>query len=359
MQKRLTDNTRKRSSSTSVTSPRANPFTQTRPPSRPSSAAAQHTLTSRLASAVSNTLQANILPSAQPRRVQTGPGLSIKGTAGPFVVQASNFAPGTTAADIEAAIQSVAADSTGNNGLVSCRIMTSNPTVMAEMVFSERQIADKVVETFNNQKADGRILHVYHKQGTPASASMQKQSQPAPPVPTPTPAAPIKDLFDTAVSQSLDVVMTTDTAYSDAREVADRDRRSREDRRADPEVQDGRYGFGNPPERENEKPREALPPRADADARNNDRPTTQRRDEASKRGYDGRYDDRQEDRRPYRRENRYDEYRRDDRPPQYGNGIGGRPYRGGGDNHGRMYSDDMMRGAPRGIRGGGPRGGYR
>ena len=275
-------------------------------------------------------------------------------------MQASNFAPGTTAADIEAAIQSVAIDSIGNNGLVSCRIMTSNPTVMAEMVFHERYIADKVVETFNNQKADGRILHVYHKQGTPSPALMDKKSEPAFPVLAPTPAAPSKDLFDTSVSQSDDVEMTTDTTYNDAREVADRDRRSREDRRADLEIENGRYGFGNPQEREreNEKAREALPSRDDAGQRTNDRPITHRRDEARERGYDSRYDDRRDDRGSYRRESRYDEYRRDDRSSYYGNGIGGRGYRGS-DSHGRMYSDNMMRGAPRGVRGGGPRGGYR
>lgn len=360
MQKDKTDDIRKRSSSTSVPSARANPFSQNNPPSRPSSAAAQHARVNRLASAVNNTQQANVLPSSQARKVPSGPGLSIKGTAGPFVVQASNFAPGTTAADIEAAIQTVAVDTTGNSGLVTCRILTSNPTVMAEMVFPERYIADKVVGTFNNQKADGRILHVYHKQGSPSPALIRKKSEAALPESSAAPVASSKDLFDSNVNQSDDIEMAVDTTYNDARQVADRDRRSREDRRADPDIQDGRYGFGNTqePDRETEKPREVLPPPAEAEQRMDDRPTTQRRDQPREREYDSHYGERREERGSYRREGRYDGYRRDDRSSYYGNGTAGRGYRGS-DSYGRMYSEDMVRGAPRGSRGGGSRGGYR
>jgi hypothetical protein len=39
--------------------------------------------------------------------------------------------------------------------------MSNNPTVIAEMVFSERHVAETVISTFNNEKADGRILHVF------------------------------------------------------------------------------------------------------------------------------------------------------------------------------------------------------
>lgn len=342
-------------------SPKANPFGQHKPPSRPSSAAAQHERANRLASAVNNSEQANILPSSQARKAQPGPGFSIKGTAGPFVVQASNFAPGTTAADIEAAMQSVSTDSTGNS-LISCRILASNPTVMAEMEFSERYIADEVIRTFNNEKADGRILHVYLKQGGPSPTLKRNKSEQAPLVPDSTPAASSKDLFDNTVSQIEDVEMSTETSYNDSREVADRDRRNREERRADPDIQDGRYGFANGREidRAVEKPREVLPTRDVADERMGDRPAPLRRDEGRERGYGNRYGDRRDDRGSYRRENRYDEYRRDDRSSHYGNGVGGRGYRGG-DGYGRMYSDDMMRGPPRGSGGGGggPRGGYR
>lgn len=75
-----------------------------------------------------------------------GGGLSIRGLAGPYVVMASNFAPGTTAADIESAMVSSVGE------MQSCRIITSTPTVMAEMAFAEKQSADNVIATFNNQK---------------------------------------------------------------------------------------------------------------------------------------------------------------------------------------------------------------
>lgn len=75
-----------------------------------------------------------------------GPGLSIKGMAGPYVVVASNFAPGTTAADIETAMHPVGGE------MISCRLISANPTVMAEMVFAEKEGAEKVISTFNNQK---------------------------------------------------------------------------------------------------------------------------------------------------------------------------------------------------------------
>ncbi len=70
---------------------------------------------------------------------------------------AQNFAPGTTAADIESAVTPV-------GGLVSsCRILKTTPIVIAELVFESRDGAERVIETFNNQTADGRVLHVYAK----------------------------------------------------------------------------------------------------------------------------------------------------------------------------------------------------
>ena len=72
--------------------------------------------------------------------------ITIRGAAGPYVVIASNFAPGTTAADIESAM-------VPNSGEIqSCRIITATPTVMAEMVFIEKQVAENVIDTFNNKK---------------------------------------------------------------------------------------------------------------------------------------------------------------------------------------------------------------
>lgn len=74
--------------------------------------------------------------------------MTIRGLAatGPFVVIASNFAPGTTAADIEAAMSSVGGEVT------SCRLVASNPTVMAELVVVTKDGAENIISTFNNQK---------------------------------------------------------------------------------------------------------------------------------------------------------------------------------------------------------------
>ncbi|KAH8909945.1 hypothetical protein BR93DRAFT_976141 [Coniochaeta sp. PMI_546] len=86
-------------------------------------------------------------------------GMTIRGLAGPFVVMAQNFAPGTTAADIESAVTPV-------GGLVqSCRLLKTEPIVIAEIVFESKEGADNVIATFNNQTADGRLIHVYYKVG--------------------------------------------------------------------------------------------------------------------------------------------------------------------------------------------------
>ena len=75
-----------------------------------------------------------------------GEEISIRGTAGPYVVIGSNFAPGTTAADIESAMIPSGGE------MQSCRIISSSPTVMAEMVFAEKHNAEIVISTFNNKK---------------------------------------------------------------------------------------------------------------------------------------------------------------------------------------------------------------
>ena len=76
----------------------------------------------------------------------SGSEINIRGAAGPYVVIASNFAPGTTAADIESAMVP------NGSEIQSCRIILATPTVMAEMVFQEKHNAETVIETFNNKK---------------------------------------------------------------------------------------------------------------------------------------------------------------------------------------------------------------
>ena len=73
--------------------------------------------------------------------------MNIKGAAsGPYIVIAQNFAPGTTAADIESVMLDVGGE------MKSCKLVASNPTVIAEMVFLEKSGAESVIDTFNGKK---------------------------------------------------------------------------------------------------------------------------------------------------------------------------------------------------------------
>jgi len=96
---------------------------------------------------------------ANVRSAPAGPGISIRGLAGPFAVMAQNFAPGTTAADIESAMTPI------GGAMESCRIIKTKPLLIAEMVFSSREGGERVIQTFNEKTADGRLLKVYPKIG--------------------------------------------------------------------------------------------------------------------------------------------------------------------------------------------------
>lgn len=86
-------------------------------------------------------------------------GMTIRGLAGPFAVMAQNFAPGTTAADVESAMTPVGGE------MLSCEVVKTQPFMIVEMVFASREGGERVIETFNNKTADGRILKVYPKPG--------------------------------------------------------------------------------------------------------------------------------------------------------------------------------------------------
>lgn len=58
----------------------------------------------------------------------------------------SNFAPGTTAADIQSAIEPIVGQT------LSCLVTSSLPTVSAEIVFAERWAAETTIANFHNQK---------------------------------------------------------------------------------------------------------------------------------------------------------------------------------------------------------------
>ncbi|KAK3357193.1 hypothetical protein B0T25DRAFT_150114 [Lasiosphaeria hispida] len=112
------------------------------------------------------------------RVIPTGPaaqgafsqGLSIRGLAGPYVVLAQNFAPGTTAADIESAMTPV-------GGIItSCRLVKAHPLVIAELAFESKEGAERAIATFNGQTADGRVLSVFPKPGNVPLSDTQATS---------------------------------------------------------------------------------------------------------------------------------------------------------------------------------------
>ncbi|KAJ5725649.1 uncharacterized protein N7483_007006 [Penicillium malachiteum] len=133
-------------------------------------------------------------PQATVRKPKTG--LSIKGASGPFVVIASNFAPGTTAADIQSALEPL------SGPMLSCRVISHNPEVVAELAFEEKWNAENAIANFHNQRADGRMLSMTLKAAGEAP--------------------------------------TTHNPYNDMRAQADRDRRQRQ---ANPDYQNGNFGF--------------------------------------------------------------------------------------------------------------------
>ncbi|GKT43712.1 putative RNA-binding proteinc [Colletotrichum spaethianum] len=120
---------------------------------------------------------ADVQMTSAPISAPTGPavkkGLSIRGLAGPFAVMAQNFAPGTTAADIESAMTPVGGE------MLSCRIIKTSPLIVAEMVFATKEGGDAVIDTFNNQTADGRIIKVYPKPGGYKESVAANGSRPA------------------------------------------------------------------------------------------------------------------------------------------------------------------------------------
>ncbi|KAF4962211.1 hypothetical protein FZEAL_10991, partial [Fusarium zealandicum] len=105
--------------------------------------------------------QVNIIKSrgAAPTANKNPMGMTIRGLAGPFVVMAQNFAPGTTAADIESAMTPVGGE------MESCHIVKTKPILIFEMAFTSRDGGERVIQTFNDKTADGRIIKVYPKIG--------------------------------------------------------------------------------------------------------------------------------------------------------------------------------------------------
>jgi hypothetical protein len=102
-------------------------------------------------------------------------GLTIRGLAGPFTIMAQNFAPGTTLADIESAMTPVGGE------IVSSRLVKTDPLIVVELVFASREGGDRVIATFNDKTADGRLIKVYAKPVTGPSSSAAATSKSKPP----------------------------------------------------------------------------------------------------------------------------------------------------------------------------------
>ena len=73
-----------------------------------------------------------------------------------YTVIGSNFAPDTTAADIEAAL------SDDSGPMQHCRIISESPVFVAEMVFTEKSRAENVIAAYDNKKVSrcGGSSHV-------------------------------------------------------------------------------------------------------------------------------------------------------------------------------------------------------
>ncbi|KAJ5397482.1 hypothetical protein N7509_005595 [Penicillium cosmopolitanum] len=157
----------------------------------------EHPHSKHLLSLVQNARDAN--PHPHPKTKAAKSGLSIKGASGPFIVVGSNFSPGTSAADIQSALEA------RTGPMLSCRVISHSPAVTAEIAYAEKEIAENTVANFDNQWADGRKLTFRLNVGGDTTH------------------------------------VNTQNSFNNLREQADRNRRNR---RAEPQVQDGTFGFG-------------------------------------------------------------------------------------------------------------------
>lgn len=78
-------------------------------------------------------------------------GITIRGLAGPHIVEVRGFAPGTTAADIEEAMR--------NKGIAvhSCRLLQTSPKVIADVLCDSKEDADRIGQ-FHNQEVGPEVI---------------------------------------------------------------------------------------------------------------------------------------------------------------------------------------------------------
>lgn len=67
-------------------------------------------------------------------------GITIKGIAGPHVVEVRGFAPGTSAADVEEAMRAKGIS------VHSCRVLQSSPKVIVDILCDSKEDADRIGE---------------------------------------------------------------------------------------------------------------------------------------------------------------------------------------------------------------------
>jgi hypothetical protein len=139
---------------------------------------------------------------------------------------AQNFAIGTTAEDIG----SVFAPDADNAGLLRCRLLVAEPTVIAELVFDNQGSAEAVVKMYNGKKADNRVLYVYHSD-TPSQAGP----------PAATGGGGLASRISAIPVSGDDSAMEVDDSRPRYQQPYTPPRAPR----AQPEVQDGRFGFSD------------------------------------------------------------------------------------------------------------------
>ncbi|CAN8096699.1 unnamed protein product [Discula destructiva] len=104
-------------------------------------------------------------------------GITIKGLAGPHVVEVRGFAPGTTAADIEEALRGKGIS------VHSCRILQSSPKVIVDILCDSKEDADRIGE-FHQQWTDydartGKGFQLFVFAPRPASTPTTPKPQPS------------------------------------------------------------------------------------------------------------------------------------------------------------------------------------
>ncbi|KAF7588800.1 hypothetical protein BBP40_005193 [Aspergillus hancockii] len=190
--------------------PPSKPKNTTRTPSAPARVAASNAKFGMKRRPDEDRLMSALNPANGQATVRDDPvGMSIKGVgSGPFAVVGSNFAPGTTAADIQSALEPI----TGS--ILSCWVTSQHPAVTAEVTFAEKWAAESAIANFHNQRADGRIISMQMKSAGGGSKD--------------------HDLFDRPTGPK--------NAFGDLREQENRKRLLH--RGTDSTFQDGNYGLG-------------------------------------------------------------------------------------------------------------------